>query len=153
MVPTIDNVVAWTEHITIALYGSVPSMLRNMFVDFMEKNGHSKRVQKLKKASIDMLDLPWVDPENDTDCGIYVMRHMETFKGEYSGKWITGMKRNSKQQMRYMRVKYCAAIVGASSNLLKDNILSEAEKYCRLTNELGPINMEKILLRKLSLKT
>ncbi|KAL6572196.1 hypothetical protein OROMI_013154 [Orobanche minor] len=49
----------------------------------MEKNGLAKKVQKLKKANFDILDLPWVDVGNRTGCGIYVMRHLETFMRDF----------------------------------------------------------------------
>jgi len=35
-----------------------------------------------KNLEIILLDMPWKTNKNKTDCGVFVMRHMETYKGE-----------------------------------------------------------------------
>lgn len=112
----------------------------------MENAGESARIQKMKSVKAQLVDIPWVDSSNNTDCGIYVMRHMETFMGDCSTKWKSGLKKGNKRQMQYLRIKYCAAIVGAENNKWKNKNIDDANSYCTASSEKEPIHIESILL-------
>lgn len=74
-------------------------------------------------------ELPWVLKEPNNDCGVYVMRHMETFMSTPSGKWSCGMSKKSKKQIRTMRVRYCASILGWEKNEHRDENLTRSKRY------------------------
>lgn len=40
-----------------------------------------------------MMKMPWRSSANHTDCGIYCMRHMETYMGDIKG-WDAGFKKD-----------------------------------------------------------
>lgn len=60
------------------------------------------------------------------------MRHMETYMGTKVNNWDAGFKKRSKKQMRFLRAKYCAAILSAEQNDHSvDNIDAATANYKR----------------------
>ncbi|KAL8256197.1 hypothetical protein R6Q59_031264, partial [Mikania micrantha] len=56
-----------------------------------------------------LVDLPWKTTNNGVDCGIFSMRHMETYMGGGVKKWKTGLLQESKaqnKQLNQLRFKY-----------------------------------------------
>ncbi|KAK6162772.1 hypothetical protein DH2020_002613 [Rehmannia glutinosa] len=69
------------------------------------------------------LCMPWRDTTNKVDCGIYVMRHMESYMGGGTKGWDCGLEKNNASQLSNLRTKYSAAIILHHSNELKDRSL------------------------------
>ncbi|KAK9750032.1 hypothetical protein RND81_02G168200 [Saponaria officinalis] len=53
-----------------------------------------------------VIKMSWRSTTNVDDCGVYVMRHMETFKGD--PKWGCGLKKNDDGTLYKLRLSYCA---------------------------------------------
>ncbi|WOH14890.1 hypothetical protein DCAR_0934418 [Daucus carota subsp. sativus] len=71
-------------------YMRVPDILHSHFCNYIQIKGNiplSRRIRKFKRT---YLTMPWQTSWNSTDCGIFVMRHMETFKGDPK-KWDSGL--------------------------------------------------------------
>nr|XP_017226119.1 PREDICTED: uncharacterized protein LOC108202234 [Daucus carota subsp. sativus] len=74
--------------------------------------------------------MPWQTSWNSTDCGIFVMRHMETFKGDPK-KWDSGLAEEGiiqDHQLRRLRIKYNTAILSSGLNAFQKGIVDEAAK-------------------------
>ncbi|KAK1366254.1 hypothetical protein POM88_041815 [Heracleum sosnowskyi] len=82
--------------------------------------------------------MPWQTLGNYKDCGIFLMRHLETYKGEPKS-WITDLKVESIQQtakLLKLRAKYCHAILSSSLNEKRKYILKEAKVlYNKMASE------------------
>ncbi|WOG92982.1 hypothetical protein DCAR_0312261 [Daucus carota subsp. sativus] len=71
-------------------YMRVPDILHSHFCNYIQIKGNiplSRRIRRFKRT---YLTMPWQTSWNSTDCGIFVMRHMETFKGDPK-KWDSGL--------------------------------------------------------------
>ncbi|XP_056698038.1 uncharacterized protein [Spinacia oleracea] len=73
---------------------------------FCEQEGHPLRKAQISAYEIVLLEMPWKNRTNKTDCGVYAMRHMETYKGNQT--WNCGFKNTDedkdficKLRMRY----------------------------------------------------
>ncbi|KAL1809147.1 hypothetical protein ACET3Z_026137 [Daucus carota] len=67
---------------------------------------------------------------NSMDCGIFVMRHIETFKGDPK-KWDSGLAEEGiiqDHQLRRLRIKYNTAILSSGLNVFLKGIVDEAAK-------------------------
>lgn len=67
------------------------------------------------------------------------MRHMETYLGGSIFKEEVGIKTNSKKQMRYMRLKYCAAILTSEFNTMRQDNMTKArdcyKEFCEVSSK------------------
>ena len=103
------------------------------------------------------MTMEWQTKENATDCGIFLMRHMETYKGDRKS-WDTKFKNEGVciyiynyflsmqyllvsliffilklqigqyNQMIRLRAKYNTAILSSNLNARKDDVLTEAHE-------------------------
>jgi len=105
--------------------------------------GHPKQ-DEIKNAKIERLQMPWRTGQNVIDCGLFVMRHMETYKGTEVNNWECGFSNEGllqRFQINNLRVKYLAKILLHSLN-------EEREFVCRDTsiyNALDPKIKSKLL--------
>ncbi|GKC04098.1 hypothetical protein Tco_0995708 [Tanacetum coccineum] len=70
---------------------------------------------------------------NFVDCGVFMMRHMETYKGNRD---CCGFSREAKEQieeLRDLRSKYAEKILFAAYNLVKNEFELEAHAFKTLT--------------------
>lgn len=118
----------------------------NFFGDFLKKKGLQDFAAKVYNATVMVPCLPWVEPNNKHDCGVYVMRHMETYMGEYGSKWKHGFNLKLKKQLQYLRIKYCAAIATAECNELKDYNIDVADSLYLLVSKEKPLDLEDFLI-------
>ncbi|KAH6838021.1 hypothetical protein C2S53_009581 [Perilla frutescens var. hirtella] len=124
------------------------------FKDFLRTTGHAKIATTMDKKlkTMDMLKMAWRNETNEIDCGIYVMRHMETYKGGSLRQWNSGLMYNNDKQMRYLRAKYCAAILSADSNIHKDRIIAQSSFHYRKSCGDGPLNIDAIIMKSSNTK-
>ncbi|KAL1805132.1 hypothetical protein ACET3Z_028200 [Daucus carota] len=103
---------------------------------------YSKRIRKLKPV---YLTMPWQTLYNSSDCAVFLMRHMETFKGDPKN-WNTELSvegPHQHNQLMKMRVKFITAILTSHLNELKDNIIQEASGMFVKAAEMNLINLVK----------
>nr|XP_017257469.1 PREDICTED: uncharacterized protein LOC108226985 [Daucus carota subsp. sativus] len=82
--------------------------------------------------------MPWQTIQNDTDCGLFLMRHMETYMGD-AKTWTSDLKPENYGQTRQLdkiRAKYCHAILASPLNEIRQKILDEAKLlYNKMASE------------------
>ncbi|XP_021773728.1 uncharacterized protein LOC110737703 [Chenopodium quinoa] len=72
----------------------------------------SKEVKNMATASI---DFTWKSAdEKHVDCGVVLMRHMETYMG--SKVWDSGLKKNDLTIIEKLRMKHCHLILSSKVN-------------------------------------
>ena len=104
-----------------------------MFNDYLLHENHPKH-NELLDAEIRIMKTGCRTRNNFVDCGVFVMRHMETYKGEHYGD-CCGLSEEGKQQikeLRDLRVKYAAKILLADCNKVKKEFEKETEVFRRL---------------------
>ncbi|KAL4578215.1 hypothetical protein LXL04_014335 [Taraxacum kok-saghyz] len=78
---------------------------------------------------------------NNTDCGIFLMRHMETYKGQELQDWEVNLeiedadKGDQQMQLAALRRKYVTKILTSDLNNLKPTVYSYLPKYDALPLE------------------
>lgn len=114
-----------------------------MLFHYLSQVQHTNAVA-VSVANINIMGMPWRIEKNGVDCGVFAMRHMETFCGEDVYIWKSSFDIEGdvqKYQINNLRHKYVAKILLSNMNLNKQYMLDEAELYGKLSD------MEKTLLR------
>ncbi|CAI9285377.1 unnamed protein product [Lactuca saligna] len=104
-------------------------------------------VFNLKKPPIEILDNSAVEGDyegkygvimkhlvfkNNVDCGVFAMRHMETYMGQPLLKWKPGLHKESAVQqttLEKLKQRYAHIMLTSEINMLKAKVLDLAEKY------------------------
>lgn len=122
-------------------------MQRDFFVHFLDQMKLTKKASQLRDAYSCIEDIKWADKENKTDCGVFTMRHMETYLGSSNFKKNIGIKKDSTKQMSYLRVKYCAEILKSEFNELRaQNIQKAGDSYKKQSGEMSAKDEDKLIL-------
>nr|XP_043618818.1 uncharacterized protein LOC122590704 [Erigeron canadensis] len=98
---------------------------------------HFKNVNPLLSNILDLyqaeqLDLQWHTENNNIDCGVFLMRHMECFIGQPSKNWNCGIPVESKDQLEVLvklRIKYAIKMLTHDINTEATKILEDANEY------------------------
>lgn len=92
-------------------------------------------VDKISKAKAKIPKRKWQTDLNDIDCGVFVLRHMDTFKGGVISKYDPGFLKESKEQKRQLiklRKKYATKILMCDVNQNQAAVLQEANAFAKL---------------------
>ncbi|KAJ9548708.1 LOW QUALITY PROTEIN: hypothetical protein OSB04_021251 [Centaurea solstitialis] len=117
-------------------YGIVPYNVHKVFVEAL-KIIKDERANKLLKAKQKIQKMSW-RTSNQVDCGIFAMRHMETFMGGNLLKWHCGFDQEGdkqKLQIEYLRIKYVSEILLSNVNCNKEFVTAEVEKFEQHSSE------------------
>ena len=105
----------------------------------------------MKKAGVERLLMSWRTEENSIDCGIFLMRHMETYMGYTSAKnWRCGLKDEGPEQqaqINELRKKYLSKILRSDVNINRSLVLNELDEYRRLPSDVKENLMKNRFLR------
>nr|GMD50202.1 uncharacterized protein LOC109158994 [Ipomoea batatas] len=77
-----------------------------------------------------VVNIHWQETENYIDCGIFVMRHMETYNGTLK-IWNPGFKRKASLNEYFLcglRAKYAATIIRWRANTLKYDVIKKTKE-------------------------
>ncbi|KAJ9557924.1 hypothetical protein OSB04_012538 [Centaurea solstitialis] len=111
--------------------------LNEVFSSYLKEVKHPKAI-KISKLVTKRATMNWRSTKNKIDCGVFVMRHMETYKGEPISKWTCGFDLNLKQQKKQLvdlRYKYATKILLCDDNEIKDLVSDEVETFNNLSEE------------------
>ncbi|MFS7973004.1 putative papain-like cysteine peptidase superfamily [Helianthus anomalus] len=78
------------------------------------------------------LEIEWATKGNSVDCGVFAMRHMETWFGEINLKWDSGFPIEHTPKIAYLtrlRKKYAVKFVCSHANTLRDEVMAQAIAY------------------------
>ncbi|PWA59002.1 ulp1 protease family, C-terminal catalytic domain-containing protein [Artemisia annua] len=72
-------------------YENVPIKLKQMFMEYLSNMKHPN-ASTMKRVWPRRLEIAWRTANNNKDCGVFVMRHMETYDGTSLASWNPGLK-------------------------------------------------------------
>lgn len=73
--------------------------------------------------------MPWRDAVNKRDCGIFTMRHMESYKGQKSKEWGCGLRKGDTAQLELLRVQYLHTLCTSDLNIHRLTVMERAKKF------------------------
>jgi hypothetical protein len=111
------------------------------FVRYLFEIGHQKAFDMVQEELTPRrIKLAWRTTLNKVDCGVFTMRHMETYFGDSaSSKWKPGFTKEGKFQnklLENLRQKYAATLLLWRKNTKRDEILGHARQYCQTVDPL-----------------
>ncbi|KAF5787718.1 putative Ulp1 protease family catalytic domain, papain-like cysteine peptidase superfamily [Helianthus annuus] len=120
-------------------YAFRPQIMQNTLCNYLEMTSHPI-ASKLRKCEPKILEMPWRTVNNSVDCGIFVMRHMETYKCTTIKDWkpkcgLAGESEYQKTQLVDLRMKYLAKILLSDINIRKGVVISEVREYSKRPTE------------------
>ncbi|KAL8258449.1 hypothetical protein R6Q59_030490 [Mikania micrantha] len=102
--------------------------VKQIFEEYLEHVHHPK-LSELKTQVPVKLKLPWATKKNVTDCGVFVMRHMEMYMGKGAKSFDCGFSKNHfkrTSQIKTLRKKYATRILLSDANNLKHVVIERA---------------------------
>nr|GMD17923.1 ulp1 protease family, C-terminal catalytic domain-containing protein [Ipomoea batatas] len=104
-------------------YGAVP---KRLFLSGLKSTYKANKIEKLK---VKRMKMAWRDNRNKIDCGVFLMRHMETFRGQLPELWNCGLQKETKDQLNALRVKYLTALVMSDLNEHRAQNIQQAVEF------------------------
>ncbi|PWA56114.1 hypothetical protein CTI12_AA428850 [Artemisia annua] len=104
---------------------SIATILHYDFGRYLSTVKHPKAMD-LVKGNLRIPKLKWQTASKAPNCGVFVMRHMETYMGEPVDKYQCGINADPRKQvaqLNKLRIKYAAKILLCPCNLLSAKIL------------------------------
>ncbi|XP_019156906.1 PREDICTED: uncharacterized protein LOC109153493 [Ipomoea nil] len=108
-------------------YENCPAKLKTAFYKYLQSKKNTL-ARKVKNIEAECIHMSWQDEENTTDCGVYCMRHMETYKGTAVDKWETGFVGGDSDAafITSLRAKYAANIIMWKQNEYMETVMQSA---------------------------
>ncbi|KAI3828255.1 hypothetical protein L1987_02353 [Smallanthus sonchifolius] len=104
-------------------------ILKELFVDYLEEKKHPK-TDEIAGSNIHKVKLEWATTNNYTDCGVFLMRHMERLMGLHE-MFECGFSKNGRKkltELKRLRKKMVAHILLSPANVLREKVVDEALK-------------------------
>ncbi|CAH1421787.1 unnamed protein product [Lactuca virosa] len=79
--------------------------------------------------------MPWRTINNHIDCGVFKMRHMETYMGGSMNEFKVGFKNESSaqdDQLAKLRTKYVYKMINHEYNVHKDAVLQKVDQFHKI---------------------
>nr|GMD32892.1 zinc finger BED domain-containing protein RICESLEEPER 2-like [Ipomoea batatas] len=86
-----------------ATWGDVD--MHDLLSVFFEDSGFPALYIKVTAMQPRRLRMSWLETKNKIDCGVFAMRHMETYVGQSIASWDCGILRGDARCVREMRVR------------------------------------------------
>ncbi|KAL8225908.1 hypothetical protein R6Q57_018465 [Mikania cordata] len=71
--------------------------MKDVFSNYLLEKDHPSAL-KINHQTPQSVDIPWKTTKNGIDCGVFCMRHMETYMGGGPKKWSSGLMNESEGQ-------------------------------------------------------
>uniref|UniRef100_A0A166GCN9 Ubiquitin-like protease family profile domain-containing protein n=1 Tax=Daucus carota subsp. sativus TaxID=79200 RepID=A0A166GCN9_DAUCS len=111
------------------LYGHQLTILHTHFIEFMKRKNFGKYAE-FQGMDAQRLKMRWQTKDNAIDCGIFAMRHMETYFGGGPRNWDSKIQVESytqKKQISRLRLLYTYRVLTSAINSLSEMIYDEIQ--------------------------
>ena len=101
----------------------------DLFSTHLYDEGEVIRSGDIARVTPTRMQMPWRDTNNTVDCGIYTMRHMETFTGQTYKTWDCGFVKGDYTYLRQLRMTYMREMLMIDINEHQGSNLKRARKF------------------------
>ena len=91
------------------------------------------------------MNMPWQNDTNKVDCGIYVMRHLETYMGGPVRNWNSGLTKKGTESFIKLRARYTEALLIGDTNKKAFETLTMIKKKFENDSKKEEIDVEKMI--------
>ncbi|XP_065859374.1 uncharacterized protein [Euphorbia lathyris] len=110
-------------------YRNCPEYLLKSYAEFVYKDDASS-CKRMYEYKVHLMNMKWRGKTNHNDCGIFLLKHMETYMGQSVNEWDIGLTKNSKEkEFRKLRVQYCWTILLNPRNELLGEIDKKSKEW------------------------
>ncbi|KAK9049597.1 hypothetical protein SSX86_031434, partial [Deinandra increscens subsp. villosa] len=129
-------------------YKGWPNKMMRAFVDYLISTCYNGWMN-FKDVKIDYVKLPWSTKKNHVDCGVFMMRHMETYFGTDVKNWDCGLSKEEDQlgELDDLRHKYVAKLLTCHINLKSASNVQEMKQYMKMNEGARKVLKETALER------
>nr|GMD34396.1 uncharacterized protein LOC109168900 [Ipomoea batatas] len=92
-----------------ATWGDVD--MHDLLSVFFKDSGFPALYIKVTAMQPRRLRMSWLETKNKIDCGVFAMRHMETYVGQSIASWDCGIRRGDARCVREMRVRLLSELL------------------------------------------
>lgn len=103
------------------------------FTNYLNLINHPK-AEQVKKYKTRVVKIKWRNTTNKMDCGIYCIRHMESYACTLKD-WDCGLKKDDVLVLKLLRAHYCHDILMWDANLLKEEVKVKAIAFFSTTEQ------------------
>ena len=104
--------------------------IRHRFFEDYLLHKNNPNYERMTHAGRKVMQLGCMTTNNFVDCGVFTMRHMETYKGDSAD--LCCLSQEGKKQLRELRdlrIKYAVKILLSDCNLVKTDVDKEVHAY------------------------
>ncbi|CAI9293995.1 unnamed protein product [Lactuca saligna] len=116
------------------IYGIKHIHVKKLLGNYLKTENYQKSTA-FNKIKAHVMKMTWNVDKEGSDCGVYLLKHMEPYMAENEGPWdcgFTGKKQTDLLSLNNLRIKYMARLMKSEYNKHK-SMLDEYEKaYERL---------------------
>ncbi|PWA43796.1 ulp1 protease family, C-terminal catalytic domain-containing protein [Artemisia annua] len=127
----IDNSISGANY--DSKYKHVCDLLKNLFSKHLERYKHPK-ASDVRDKKTTIMKLKWGTKNNEVDCGVFLMMHMENYNGETATKWNLGFpteEENQTIELIKMRVKHTTKMLMHEVNKNRAMMSENAHQFAR----------------------
>ncbi|MFS8026599.1 putative Ulp1 protease family catalytic domain, papain-like cysteine peptidase superfamily [Helianthus anomalus] len=107
---------------------TTPFKVKDVFVKYLRSIRHPKSLE-FDRVIPRRVEIEWATIGNSVDCGVFAMRHMETWFGETGEKWDSGFPcahTQKKASLTRLRKKYACKIISSEENIWRNEVMGAA---------------------------
>ncbi|XP_047953122.1 uncharacterized protein LOC125198954 [Salvia hispanica] len=144
MMDVIDNSLV-SEELIEKKYEDTPSTLKNFFRIYLGNGVNPSMGRTVKLSKTRYMNMPWQNDTNKVDCGIYVMRHLETYMGGPVRNWNSGLTKKGTESFIKLRARYTEALLIGDTNKKAFDTFTMIQKKFENDSKKGEIDVEKMI--------
>ncbi|XP_021732641.1 uncharacterized protein LOC110699439 [Chenopodium quinoa] len=100
------------------------------YAEYLKGLGYED-ADSIEKYKVVLQKMKWRSNEDYTNCGVYIMKHMETFTADPNEEWVCDLKPNNVNQIRKLRVQYTVELMLNEGNRQSQNNRRAARRFAQ----------------------
>nr|GMD80998.1 uncharacterized protein LOC109189836 [Ipomoea batatas] len=114
---------------TALKYGDTPDNVKLLLYEYFKKVREGFLSGVCLNLETKRMPMKWRDSRNTIDCGVYVMRHMESFFGESVGSWVCGLAKGDRAELNRLRLHYMKELCTFDVNVHRTSNVARALRF------------------------
>ncbi|XP_042027159.1 uncharacterized protein LOC121774333 [Salvia splendens] len=119
--------------------------LKMQMMDVIDNALISEELIKKKYGAAPSMLMPWQNDTNKVDCGVYVMRQMETYMGGAVRNWNSCLMKKGTEAFTKLRAKYTEALLIGDTNKKTFETFTMIQQKFQNDSKKGEIDVEKMI--------